>query len=99
ETGSSALHFACAQGNLHMARFLLENDSDVNRRDHSGKSPLHFAFLNVKRQKLLDAFVLLSRGADPNAIDDKGNAPLHYAIQNKQVAIADLLIEFGADVT
>ncbi|ELU06467.1 hypothetical protein CAPTEDRAFT_133955 [Capitella teleta] len=41
--GVLALHFACAQGNRGMARFPLENDSDVNRRDQSGKSPLHFA--------------------------------------------------------
>ncbi|ELT94779.1 hypothetical protein CAPTEDRAFT_92953, partial [Capitella teleta] len=43
--------------------------------------------------------ILISRGADLNAIDDKGNAPFHYAIQNKKIAIADVLIEFGADVT
>ncbi|ELU16929.1 hypothetical protein CAPTEDRAFT_26798, partial [Capitella teleta] len=49
ETGNSTLHLACAQGNLHMTRFLLENDFDVNKRNHSGKSPLHIAFLNLNQ--------------------------------------------------
>ncbi|ELU02794.1 hypothetical protein CAPTEDRAFT_142218, partial [Capitella teleta] len=81
ERGVSALHFACAQGNLRMARFLLENDSDVNRRDQSGKSPLHFAFLNLKDQEVLHEMVDLLRefGADVNAIDEDGNTALDCA--------------------
>ena len=39
----------------------------------------------------------MSCGADPNARDAEGNTPLHRAAANCRYALAQLLIQHGAD--
>jgi len=46
ETGNSAIHMACANGNIEILKMLLENGGDVNILNSSKNSPLHWAALN-----------------------------------------------------
>ncbi len=66
-----------------------ENISDINRRGHDSKSPLHLAVLN---SNLESAKFLLQNQSVANTQDDDGNTPLHYAEDSTMVR---LLLEVG----
>ena len=63
--------------------------SDINRRGHDSKSPLHLAVLN---SNLESAKFLLQNQSVANTQDDDGNTPLHYAEDSSMVK---LLLETG----
>jgi ankyrin repeat protein len=41
------LHFACESGHLEVVRMLLNRHADVNARDKTHKTPLHWALQDV----------------------------------------------------
>ncbi|CAB0044213.1 unnamed protein product [Trichogramma brassicae] len=47
---------------------------EVNARDESGRTPLHYA---LKQERVKEVGFLLSHGADPNIADDEEETPLH----------------------
>lgn len=59
---------------------------------------LYTAVLECKRMKLDIARVLLTHGLDPNVTLAKSHPLLVTALRRKDVDMADLLIDFGADV-
>ncbi len=59
------------------------------------KEQLHLA---VQDNDLGRVRELVEAGADPNLFDDLGKTPLHYACKNENFAIAEYLIEHGAEV-
>lgn len=59
-----------------VAKALIESGADVNRKDESGYSMLHFA---VGRNNASIVKDLIEHGADVNAKDPQGKTPLHYA--------------------
>ncbi|XP_022108549.1 ankyrin repeat and EF-hand domain-containing protein 1-like isoform X2 [Acanthaster planci] len=91
----TALMVACAQGNLEVARFLLENGADVNCQDNFLWTPLHHACLSGQ----LDVVELLvAHQANINAQAMNGGTPLMRAIQTSAPDIVKYLIEKGCDV-
>ena len=74
---------------IEKAKFLIEHGANVNSRNNSGDTPLHFA-PNIEIAKLL-----IDNGADVNVRDKSRFTPLHNA---KNYKIAKLLIDNGADV-
>ena len=46
-TGTTALHQACIQSNTDILCLLLQFNCNVNIRDNSGLTPLHFACQQV----------------------------------------------------
>ena len=91
-----------SQGEVRVAKLLLERGMDVNIRRKDQWTPLHLAsyFGNVKIVRLL-----LDHGADLEAVEGKtGEKPLHqvsygkYRSQEDGVHVAQLLLERGADV-
>jgi ankyrin repeat protein len=56
---------------------------------------LHFAVQDGNAGKVKN---LLSEGYDVNLFDGVGYTPLHHAIKKENIAIAQLLIDAGADV-
>ena len=72
--GSTALHIACALGNIPCAALLLECGSDelLDVGDHDGNTPLHAAARsgNARLVKLL-----LETAADPRSINSRGESP------------------------
>jgi len=90
KNGWTALHYAADKGRAKIAKILIENGADIDRRDVKGRTPLHIAAIkgNVKVAK-----VLLNYGADPNVLDAKGKRPLDYSLENQRKALVVLLTE------
>jgi len=79
--GLAALHFAARNGQLDVARTLVEGGADVNQpteTDHS--TPLVIAASNGHYEL---AKFLLDSGADPKRANDDGLTPLYAAIETE----------------
>ena len=74
----------------------LEAGAEVNARDESGKTPLHYA---VQRSSSTVAAALIDAGAEVNARGSLGETPLHTAaLHNPSPAFVKILVEAGAEV-
>ncbi|MDA1192178.1 MAG: sigma-70 family RNA polymerase sigma factor [Candidatus Poribacteria bacterium] len=91
-----AFSFACLNGRLEVARYLLERGADVNAMaPPDGGTALHDLTINDARLPMVR--FLLENGADVNARDPRFNAtPLGWARHHGSERIAALLIEHGA---
>lgn len=94
------VHAKCLMGTtpLHRAETsetaqrLIEAGADIESRDKSGCTPLHWA----ARGRNADVVaILLQNGADANATDCSGKTPLHEA---ETAEIVSRLIEIGANI-
>ena len=75
----TALLFAAREGNLEMARLLLEAKADLERPSANGTRPLVVAITNNHIEL---AMFLLEHGADPNAADPfYKRSPLYAAVE------------------
>lgn len=92
--GRSGLHNVCVDHpvtqRVTIVETLIKKGSDVNRKDRSGWTPLHFA---AQEGDADVAWLLLSAGADANSQDDHGNTPLWTAISNLRSHNRTKLIE------
>ena len=87
------LYYAVEQGNVEMARALLEAGADPSLATDDGYLPLVPALSN---KEMLD--VLLAAGADPNGLDANGDPVLFEALFAVSAEAAEALIAAGADV-
>jgi ankyrin repeat protein len=69
-------------------------DPTVNEKDKHGKTKLHNA---VYYSHVIEVKELIQLGADVNMVSG-GNEPLYWAIYNRNLDIAELLINAGADI-
>jgi ankyrin repeat protein len=77
----TALLFAAREGNLEMARTLVDAKADLERPSANGTRPLVIAITN---NHLELALFLLDRGADPNAADGfYKRTPLYAAVERR----------------
>jgi uncharacterized protein len=77
--GLTALQFAARDGNLQLARTLVEAGADLERPSGNGTRPLVTAIINNHIEL---ALYLLEKGADPNAADDfYKRTPLFAAVE------------------
>ncbi len=79
-------------GNIQVVKHNIANGADVNAKDESESTPLHFA-LGYSYNEIAE--LLLTKGADVNVINWQGKTPLDSAIQLKQTKTADLLRKHG----
>ena len=78
---------------------LVQWGADVNARDPSGFTPLHFTFVYNPSPFLDVVRLLLSSGADVNATTNlSGYAPLHFACALEDAKLVQMLLRAGADV-
>lgn len=82
-------------------KLLLEHGANVNARDATGDTPLHWAGLeniaNLEDRGLSSSVeILLNYGADIQARNDNGDTPLHTAHKPE---IAKALLDNGANVS
>eukprot|EP00062_Callorhinchus_milii_P019637 gi/632974407/ref/XP_007903661.1/ PREDICTED: ankyrin repeat and EF-hand domain-containing protein 1 isoform X2 [Callorhinchus milii] len=86
---------ACADGNLKVAKYLLEMGAHVNVHDNLLWTALHHACHGGQ----LDIVELLLRyGAQVDAVSIYGATPLMRAIESCRLEIVSCLLEYGADV-
>jgi uncharacterized protein len=84
--GMTALNFAAREGNLQIARILLDAKAEVNKPAANGSSPLVVATVNNHIQL---AMFLLQRGADPNQADRFWKrTPLFAAVEMRDMDFA-----------
>lgn len=50
------LHFACQQGRVDLAAWLLAQEADLHQADWTGKFPVHYAVIEEKKDILLKFF-------------------------------------------
>lgn len=78
------LHLAARMGDVEMARQLIGNGSDVNKRDKFNNTPLHDACSHSKDQKFSN-------------VSKRTTRSLNFAFSG-HLQVVDLLIENNADV-
>jgi ankyrin repeat protein len=100
--GITPLHLAAAISNgcIDIMEMILKSGADINVRDDSGKTFLHWIMYNIRInvidiENLVNA--LLEKGADVNAADKGGKTLLHCAAECGYVKVVDSLLEKGAD--
>ena len=84
-----SIHKAAYQGNIEAVKQHIAAGTDVNAKDDSGWTPLHWAASKVHNKT---AKLLIEEGADVNVVNKDGLAPLDYA-ENQ---IFGVLIDHGA---
>jgi ankyrin repeat protein len=97
--GSTPLHLAAARGQRASVEALLAKGADINARDEKGETSLLLAAKNKFPEVVA---TLLAAKADPNlpaseTWQRKDWAPLHEAIANRDKAVAELLLNHGAN--
>ena len=85
----NALIDAAQRGSIESVKQYLDAGADMNVKDDSGWTPLHWAASKVHNKI---AKLLIEKGADVNAVNKDGLAPLDYA-ENETFGV---LIDHGA---
>ncbi len=91
--GETALTLAAWRGNQAAARWLVERGARVNAPARQW-SPLHYAVLAGHAEV---ADYLIAEGADINALSTNGSSVLMMAVYEGRQALAQKLIDLGAD--
>ncbi len=86
-------------GNYELAKWLIENNANVNLQDKNGYSALHFS---SQENKLDCTRLLLQNKANPNLMDIHGNTPSVAAVMNwkagENFETLKTLVEHKADL-
>ena len=100
EYDCTPLHYACREGNLKIVKFLLENDSKLNKKNrYSTLYPIFDALTSHNEKTLFSILeLLLDNGADINNSDSFGNTLLHYAVEKENEDLIELFIAVGCDI-
>ncbi|MYH39602.1 MAG: hypothetical protein F4154_01200 [Candidatus Dadabacteria bacterium] len=83
------------EGNMEAVKLFIAAGADVNARDGSGGTPLHYTWRQGKTEAVK---VLIAAGADINARDEAGQTPLYVAVGFQSFEAIKTLIAAGADV-
>ena len=94
------LHSACYHGRPEMVQVLLDNDVQVNVKNHRGETALHVVSRSKdnSQEGARVAQLLLERGGDLRREDNNHRTPLHAASYYARPDIAQVLLEHGANV-
>jgi ankyrin repeat protein len=96
KSGNTLLHFATSNGDLELARILLERIPDVvNSQNDDGSTAF---LLALARQNPDIAWLLLDHNPDVHTRDKHDYTPLHFAVRNGHLAICRILLERNVEV-
>lgn len=90
---TSALHIACAGGDMRVIELLLKYGADVNAREANGTTPLHNA---ISRGDLALVELLLEKKAEVNVYSFYVSSPLKLSREKGYTDITKLLESRGA---
>ncbi len=91
----TSLHIACEQGDMPMAKLLVEKGANINSEDKDGMTPLYYAILR-KSEEMCD--FLLSHGADLEHTECQLRTPLYWTSSLGELDMLEYLIKKGANV-
>ena len=94
--GTLPLASVVQSNSLSMIAWILKQGANINATDSNGNSVMFDAI------SLEDTFMLkflLDHKADPNCANHEDVTPLFIAIENNKTHAAELLIQYGADIT
>jgi Ankyrin repeats (3 copies)/Ankyrin repeat len=98
--GRNGFHFACEQGELVIANFLIQGaGAEINGRTDRGRLPIHLATHQDRGERtrtLLDLLVL--RGANIQDVDFEGRTPLNEAAHCGNITAIPWLLQKGASL-
>ena len=94
-TGWTPLMYAIDEGNLEIARLLIDFGADVNTQDEDGSTTLMIAVDNDDIEAIK---FLLKFGVQIDLSDDDGSTELLIAAEGDNVEAIKLLVDAGADV-
>ena len=89
------LNFAAQEGQLDIAKYLLDSGADPLLGDNENSGPIHLAAISGSIP-IID--LLIYHGVDINFKDDNGTNALQFALSRRQFETAKHLINKGADV-
>lgn len=93
QNGSSMLILACYRGNQEVAKFLIDNQADLNYVSKNGTALM----ASVVKGELQLVDELLKKGTNPDLTDENGMTALMFAVQFKNVAIIEKLLSAKAN--
>ena len=93
--GQSPFHLAVGRGNLELIEALALAGADLGQADLDGRTPLHMA-IEAANTKLVS--FLLINGSPVNKGDFFGQTPLARAIAADHKDLAELLVEYDAQI-
>ena len=94
------LHDAARYGDVEAVEDFIAVGKEVNARDSSQRTPLHYAIAFGKGDEGEEIFrQLLEADSDLTAVDEKKNTPLHYACGYGKTFAVRALLEKGCDIT
>ncbi len=74
---------------------LIKSGENINAKDHSGRTPLHYAALNHREEMIL---LLLANGADINIQDDEKSTVMSYISFINDLSVLKAIIKFGGNI-
>ncbi len=86
---------AIEQNNIQQLTYLFDHEIDVNSKDDSGSTPLHWAAYNGNVEII--ALLIDRYGASIESRDNNGKTPLYRALNNREVS-ALLLDRYSANI-
>lgn len=90
--GATALHIACREGNLEIAKILIDNGGNVNIQDNEGWTPLMRA--SIANNSDLVEYLLL-KGAKANLLNSQNESALVHSAIAKCTQCINHIIEKG----
>jgi ankyrin repeat protein len=75
--GESPLHVAAANGDEHMARWLIKNGAEVDNKDSLGRTPLMRTVFNPTAKTQEIVYLLTQHGANRDLQDNLGDTVVH----------------------
>lgn len=98
EGGGTVLHIAAAQGDVDVAKVLLDHGAKVEPFTKRGRTPLSSAIASSRRRNHDMVRLLLQHGASIDLANSAGPPLLHTAIARNDCLLLRILLDAGADV-
>jgi uncharacterized protein len=92
--GLTPLHYASRDGRLEVARILVANGANIEKRDPNDITPLLMAISNNQMEL---AKFLIERGADVNVVDWYGRSPIWQAVEVRNMDVDNSTFKNGVD--
>jgi ankyrin repeat protein len=89
----TALHAAIAEKHRDVAELLIIKGANVNVKNLSGRTTLHFLAAHIDDRKLAE--LMIEHGANINARDKDGTTPLTFATNAQNNQVAEVIKERG----